>query len=429
MILGAVTSVHKTEELVFFTLLQLIVILLAARGCGWVARKVGQPRVVGEIIGGILLGPSLLGKLMPGTFQYLFHSTDGTALMILSQIGLILLMFQIGLEFDFHHLSRPENKRTVVAVSWVGIALPFVLGLGLGYIARPVLAPDIHSIGFYLFMAVALSITAIPILGRIMIDFDLNRTRLGAITITAAAFDDVTGWVLLAVVSALTAAKFSGTAFAQQIALLLVYVAVSWWVIRPLLLKIIDRFQARGDGLSHGLMALILALIFVSGLITYKLGVFAIFGGFVLGVLLHDHAKFVAAWRERVVPVVTVFFLPIFFTFTGLRTNVGSLDSPALWFWCAMVIVAATAGKFIGCTGAAKVCGLPWADSVCIGIMMNTRALMELVVVNVGFEMGVIPQSVFTMLVLMAIFSTVVTAPTLRYYLKRMGHIIPHRHD
>ncbi len=423
------SSVHQTEQLVFFTLLQLIVILLGARVAGNLARRFGQPRVVGEIIGGLLLGPSLAGRLAPDLFDYVFQSTSPIPLQILSQIGLTMLMFQIGLEFDFSHLGRLNNRATVVAVSATGIALPFVLGFGLGIWSGPALAPEVNALGYRLFLAVALSITAIPILGRIMMEYDLHRTRLGAIAITAAAIDDVTGWVLLAVVSALTTAHFSTPVFGRQVVLLLVYAAACLWVVRPGLHRLVNYLQRQGDPLSPNLLALMLSIIFLSGLITYKLGIFAIFGGFMMGVLLHDHQPFVAAWKKSVVSFVNVFFLPIFFTFTGLRTNVNALDTAALWGWCAAIIAAATLGKFCGCTLAARFCGMNWEESSCLGIMMNTRALMELIVINIGFELGVIPATVFTMLVLMAIVSTVVTAPLLRIYLRRMGHMIPRRPD
>jgi Kef-type K+ transport system membrane component KefB len=176
------------------------------------------------------------------------------------------------------------------------------------------------------------------------------------------------------------------------------------------------------DQLPHDLMAIIIMVVFVSGLITYRLGVFVIFGGFVVGMMLHDHERFVVAWKKSVSRFVTVFFLPIFFTFTGLRTNIHGLDSTALWGWCLAIIGAATVGKFIGCSVAARFCRLSWPDAGCLGILMNTRGLMELVVINVGLDLGVIPPNVFTMLVLMAVFSTMITAPILRIYFARIGY-------
>ncbi len=414
-------SVHETEHLVSFTLIELLAILAGARLSGKVARLLGQPRVVGEIIGGLVLGPSVFGRLLPRQFDFVFHSISPVPMIILAQIGLCLLMFQIGLEFDFSHLREKQNRAAVFSVSAAGILLPFVFGWLIGGWSHDTLAPGINLLGYRLFIAVALSITAIPILGRIMMELGITRTRLGAIAITAAAMDDLTGWTLLAVVSALATAEFSTETFAIKVGLLAVYLAACHFVVRPLLKRLIDAFKPTGEHLPHELMAIMIMLIFVSGLITYQLGVFVIFGGFVAGMMLHDHPTFVAAWKKTVSHFVSVFFLPIFFTFTGLRTNVNGLDSLALWGWCLVIIAAATIGKFVGCAGAARVCGLSWADSGCLGIMMNTRALMELVVINVGFDLGVIPPNVFTMLVLMAIFSTVVTAPVLRFYLGKIG--------
>jgi Kef-type K+ transport system membrane component KefB len=226
----------------------------------------------------------------------------------------------------------------------------------------------------------------------------------------------------LAIVSALATAQFSTATFAVQVGLLIAYLTICHFVFRPLLKRMVDKLMGDSEHLPHDLMAIMIMIVFISGLITYWLGVFVIFGGFVAGVMLHDHERFGAAWKKNVSHFVTVFFLPIFFTFTGLRTNVHGLNSPALWGWCLAIIGAATVGKFIGCSLATRVCGLSWADSGCLGIMMNTRGLMELVVINVGLDLGVIPPNVFTMLVLMAIFSTVITAPFLRIYFGKIGY-------
>lgn len=418
---AATSSVHETEKLVCFTLIELLAILVVARLAANAARLLGQPRVVGEIVGGLIMGPSLFGRLFPQQFDFVFHSITPVPMVILSQIGLALLMFQIGLEFDFSHLKEKQNRNAMVSVSAAGVFLPFLLGWLIGGWSHDSLAPGINLLGYRLFLAVALSITAIPILGRIMMELGITKTRIGVIAITAAALDDVTGWTLLALVSALTMSEFSPVSFFTKLGLLAVYLVFSLFVVRPILRRVVDKLMGERDHIPHDLMALMIGLTFLSGLITYSLGVFVIFGGFAVGVLLHDHHRFVEAWKKSVSHFVAVFFLPIFFTFTGLRTNVHGLDSPALWGWCLAIIGAATFGKFIGCGAAARACGLSWADAGCLGIMMNTRALMELVVVNVGYDLGVIPANVFTMLVLMAIFSTVITAPLLRIYFGKIG--------
>lgn len=424
LFLASATSVHQTENLVFRILLQLVVILVIARLAVQVAVRLGQPRVVGEIIGGLVMGPTLFGRLFPDQFAFVFKTVSDMPLVILSQIGLALLMFHIGLEFDFSHLKESANRKAMVSVSAAGIALPFALGWLLGDWSHARLAAGVNPLGYRLFMAVAMAITAIPVLGRILMELGIHRSRLGAIAITAAAVDDVTGWVLLAAVSALTTAEFSVGPFALRVGLLVAYLAGCLFLVKPVLHRLVNHFQPTPQGIPLDLYAVIFVVVFLSGMVTYGLGVFVIFGGFIIGVLLHDHPVFVEAWHRSVAPFVTVFFLPIFFTFTGLRTNVNALDSVALWGWCAAIVGCATLGKFCGCALAARACGLSWAEGGCLGIMMNTRGLMELVAVNVGYELGVIPATVYTMLVLMAVVSTVMTAPILRRYLRRVRLVI-----
>ncbi|MEX8519936.1 MAG: cation:proton antiporter [Leptothrix sp. (in: b-proteobacteria)] len=411
-------GVHASEALLFSVLLQLVIIVLAGRLGGVVARRIGQSAAVGEIVTGLLLGPSLFGALAPELFALVFRSSGPQTLTILSQIGLLLLMFQIGLEFDFSHLSEQRNRRAVWWVAIAGMLAPF--GLGLLFAA---LLPDAYLTGgsrfaFGLFVATAFSITALPILGRIMIEFDLTRTPLGVITISAAAINDVVGWLLLALVTALSTAAFSAGAFALEVLLVIGFGLLAWFVIRPPLERFAKaRLAADAGTLGPTLMGVVLALIFAMGMATYKLGIFAIFGGFMAGVLLHRQREFVEAWQTRVGSFVQVFFLPIFFTYTGLRTDIGALASASAWGWCALLIALATLGKFGACTLAARLAGLSPLAARLVGVMMNTRALMELIIINVGYDLGVISREVFTMLVLMAVFSTIVTTPLLRRWL------------
>jgi len=421
------TSVHKTEALLFFTLLQLTVIVLFSRIGSEIAARFSQSRVVGEIIIGILLGPSLFGLLAPDVFHYVFRSSSPEPMTILSQIGLILLMFQIGLEFDFSHLSAARNRSAVMRIAAAGLIFPFGLGLAFGYYSAPILSPNSNPFTSALFIATAFSITALPILGRIMMEFDMTRTQLGVIAISAAAINDVIGWLLLAVVTALAVSDFSAENFVGKLALLGLYIAVCWWIVRPALHKAIRHSVVTEHRFSANLLGLLIAAIFLSAMATYKIGIFAIFGGFMLGVLLHDQHEVVRAWKKKVGEFVTVFFLPIFFTYTGLRTNIGGLDSVALWGWCLLLVALATLGKFGGCYWAARWSGLNHQESKVIGIMMNTRALMELIIINVGYDLGVISQNVFTMLVLMAIVSTVVTTPGLRRWLPGAGIALPEK--
>jgi len=418
-------AAHKTEALLFFTLLQLTVIVLAARIGGGVALRIGQTAAVGEIIVGILLGPSLFGLLAPELFQYVFHSGAPEPMQMLSQIGLVLLMFQIGLEFDFSHLSEQRNRKAMLWVAAASLIAPFALGYAIGHISAPILSPSAHPFASALFIATAFSITALPILGRIMMEFDMTRTPIGVIAISAAAINDVIGWLLLALITTLTLSNFDAPSFALKVALVMVFFAVSWFGVRPLMKRILHRFDARSGALTNNLLGIVLAAIFLSAMTTYQLGIFAIFGGFMMGVLLHDEHAFVATWRKRISPFVMVFFLPIFFTYTGLRTNIGSLDSASAWAWCVLIVALATLGKFGGAYLAARVSGLNHMEGKVLGVMMNTRALMELIVINVGYDLGVISQQMFTILVIMAIFSTVITSPLLRRWLPRIGIPIP----
>lgn len=420
----AQSTIYNFENLLFFTLLQIVIIIAVARLAGNLARKIGQPRAVGEIIAGLALGPSLLGSLAPDTFQFVFHSIDSVPLTIMSQIGLILLMFQVGMDFDFSHLSEQRNRTAVMAVSVTGIVVPFTLGLLFAWLTASTLAPEVNSLAYSLFIATAFSITAVPILGRIMNEFGLNRTQLGAITISSAAINDVVGWTLLAAISAVVTANFSLLGVARQIGEILLYMISCWLVVKLIKRYLICRYDF-SRGMPQDLMVILLVMVFVSSMITSQIGIFAIFGGFIMGVMFHSYHSLVEAWKERVSDLVTVFFLPIFFTYSGLRTDITGLNSTELWMWCGFAILLATAGKFGGCYLGARFSGLGVHESRNIAILMNTRALMELIVLNVGRDLGVISQNIFTMMVLMAIFTTVLTAPCLRSWLPRTGHVIP----
>ena len=416
---GVTSSVHATESLLYFVLLQLVIIVLAGRLGSALARRSGQSSAVGEIIVGILLGPSLFGLLAPDVFAYVFRSAAPEPLTMLSQVGLLLLMFQIGLEFDFGHLAEARNQKAVAAVAAATLAAPFAMGLVFGYYSAPFISPGIDPFASALFIATAFSITALPILGRIMIELNIQRSALGVIAISAAALNDVVGWLMLAVVSTLAVTGFSPATFTLKVALIAIFMALGWYVVRPLMKRLLARLDPRDGSLGHHQLGALIALIFLCGLATYQLGIFAIFGGFMAGVLLHDDRKLVAAWNERVGQFVIVFFLPIFFTYTGLRTEVGSLDSAAAWGWCLLLIFLATLGKYGGAYLAARWVGLTHPQASVLGVMMNTRALMELVVINVGYDLGVISRQMFTMLVLMAVFSTVITTPLLRRWLPK----------
>jgi Kef-type K+ transport system membrane component KefB len=418
-------SVHQTENLLFITLLQLIVMIGAARVMNYALRAAGQPGVVGEIVAGLLLGPSLFGYFFPETSLALFGSKASTPITIISQIGLILLMFQIGMDFEFGHLKNRRNTRAVVVTTLLSVSIPFALGLLIGHISAPVLAPRIDPVVYSLFVAVGLAITAVPILGRILREYGLTRTEIGVIAISSAAINDVIGWVLLAGVSAYAASRFSGAAMAWQIGGLLIFAGASWFVLRPLVDWLTTRQPVRDSDVPANLMAAVITLMFAMAICTYKLGIFAIFGGFAAGLLFHRHEAFVNAWRRQVGRFVMVFFLPVFFTYTGLRTNVLGLSTASDVQWLGIILAGSILGKIIPVYLGGRLCGFDHNQSAVLGSLMNTRALMELIVLNIGYDLGFIPQNVFTMLVIMAVVTTVMTGPLLKVLLPRTGHSVP----
>ena len=418
--LAAATGAQKNELILFYTLLELTIIVIAGRAGGALARRIGQSAAVGEIIVGILLGPSLFGLLAPHAFDFVFHSAPPEPLTVLSNLGLVLLMFQIGMEFDFSHLTEAVNRAAVLRISIACLTLPFAGGFGLGMLIAHG-APPAARINTALFVATALSITALPTLGRIMMELNLTRTRVGVIAVSAAAVNDVVGWLLLAFVTTLTVSEFVPSRFVIRVAMVAAFGLVSVLLVRPLLKKAIRKAPPRNGKLSANLLGGILAVIFIAAMTTYQIGIFAIFGGFMMGVILYDETDLVAAWRDRLGDFVTVFFLPIFFTYTGLRTSIGGLDTSADWLWCAAIIAVATVTKLAGAYVMARRGGLDHPQSAMIGFMMNTRALMELIVLNVGLDLGVISPKLFTMLVIMAILSTIITTPALRYFMPRAG--------
>ena len=414
------SSVHATETLVFSVLLQLIVMIAAARLLHVAARKLGQPGAVGEIVAGLLLGPSLLGWLAPDFSLALFGTKPSPAITVLSQLGLTLLMFQIGAEFEFAHLKDQMARR---AATWIAIAsliVPFVLGLAIGHYSQSQLAPATDPTVYSLFIGVAMAITALPILGRILVQFDLQRHKLGVVAIAAAAVNDVVGWIMLAVVSALATAEFRWSASAIQVGGLILLMIVARFALAPLVGWLVRRFPISEGKLPPNLMAIVLCLIFVLAIATFKLGIFTIFGGFLGGLLFHRELEFVAAWRRQVGGFVLVFFLPIFFTFTGLRTNVLGLTGDLGWL--GIVLAASILGKVVPVFIAARASGFSNNESMTLGALMNTRALMELIVLNVGYDLGFLPPSIFAMLVLMAVVTTLMTGPLLQWLLPRLGH-------
>jgi len=419
------SSVHATEDLLFDILVQLVIMIGAARLLNTLFRRLGQPGVIGEIVAGLLLGPSLFGHFFPSVSAAVFGLKASPPISVISQIGLVLLMFQIGTDFDFGHLKHPRNRNGVLLIALASVGVPFGLGLLIGRTSQPVLAPGIDPTIYSLFMGVGLAITAVPILGRILRQFDLNRTEVGTVAISAAAVNDVVGWVMLAAISALAAAKFTGGGLGLQFGEIAAFMGALWFVGRPLVGWLNANLVRAGEDLPPNLIAIVLVLMFACGMATKQIGIFTIFGGFAAGLLFHQYPAFVDKWRRQVGGFVIVFFLPVFFTSTGLRTNVLGLASATDWTWLAVILAAAIGGKIISVYLAARASGFDHHQSSILGALMNTRALMELIVLNIGFDLGFVPQNVFTMLVIMAVVTTIMTGPLLKLLLPRTGHVIP----
>src|ERR1035437_1710329 len=400
-------SSFPIERILLIVIAQLVVIICAARASGTWLHRLGQPVVCGEIAAGLLLGPSLLERVFPGIESRIFDASVVPTFAIMSQLGLILLMFLMGLEFDFSHLS--ENRAATLSISAAGVALPFGLGMLLGHFMHPALGLSGSAIDFSLFMAAAMSITALPVLGRIMIELNLRRTPIGALTILADAVNDVAGWIILALITAIVHSAFNPVKVALIVCEVLGYVAVMLVGVRPLVSKwALAQVRNNRGQLPLNAFAAILIMVLLPAAVTNLIGIFSIFGGFVMGAILFDQKEVGQAIHARLHDFVAVFF-PIFFTYTGLRTDIGSMQGWRSWGFCFLVLLAASAGKFGGCALAARANGIPWRESAAIGVMMNTRALMELIVVNIGYDLGIIPRSVFFMLVLMALTTTYVT--------------------
>lgn len=416
----------QAETIVLHLLIQIFLILACTRVVVFLVKKMRQTDVSGEILAGLLLGPSCLGALAPGLMHGVFAPSTSTIFVGLAQLGLVLLMFQIGLEFEFK-TNLESSKRSVAIVSFLGMFLPFALGYATSnwfYEQLPLPRPDL--LGFRLFFAIAMSITAIPILGRIFIELGLSHTRTAALTIGAAAIDDVAGWLMLGGVTLFVQQRFSPLVLGARVAALAAYLAFTFLVVRPVLRRFLSAHLRKYGSLQSSAVATILLVLFASGSITSFIGVFAIIGGFVIGAALHEDRAFVEEWKRRASPLVSSLFLPIFFAYTGLRTDIGTLAGPAEWALCGLVIAVAFVSKFCGAYAGARLAGEDNRSAIAIGVCMNTRALMELVAINIGYDLGVIPRSMFTMLVIMAIASTFVATPLIRRMLLGQERLAEH---
>jgi Kef-type K+ transport system membrane component KefB len=401
---------HNLNHPLAILLAQIVTIILVARIFGWISKKVGQPTVIGEIIAGIVLGPSLLGWIFPDFSLALFPIESLGNLQFLSQIGLILFMFVIGMELDLKVLRNKADD--AVVISHASIVIPFTLGIGLAYFIYTSFAPEgVEFLSFGLFLGIAMSITAFPVLARIVQERGLQKTRLGTVVITCAAADDITAWCLLAAVIAIVkAGSFVSSLYVIGLAVAYVFVMIK--VIRPFLKRIGDLHTSR-ENLSKPIVAIFFFTLIISAYATEVIGIHALFGAFMAGAIMPENTKFRNIFIEKVEDVSLVLLLPLFFVYTGLRTEVGLLNDPYLWKVTGAIILVAVAGKFIGSAIAARFVGQSWKDSLIIGALMNTRGLMELVVLNIGYDLGVLTPEIFAMMVIMALVTTLMTGPAL----------------
>lgn len=393
-------------------LLQVIIILFASRIFGTIFRKLGQQTVIGEILAGVFLGPSLFGWLFPVQFQLLFPAYSFISLQFLSQIGLAFFMFVIGMELD---LNKIKNKaHDAIIISHVSILLPFFLGTCVSLLIFQELAPKgIPFLSFALFMGISMSVTAFPVLARIIKERGMTNTQLGVLAITCAAADDVTAWCLLAATIAIVKAG-SITSSVFTIGLAIAYIFLMLYVIKPWLQKLNNRRMAtkRKDKPVVGLSFFILLL---SAYFTEIIGIHALFGAFIAGIVMPDNVRFKEILADKVEDVSTILLLPIFFAFTGLRTQIGLLNEPHLQMICLLIIGVAVIGKFAGSAFTARIVGRTWRESFSLGALMNTRGLMELIALNIGYDLGVFEPKLFSILVLMALFTTFMTGPILDF--------------
>ena len=390
-------------------LLALIVVVLAARILGRLFQSLHQPPVIGEILAGILLGPSLLGRVAPHVVESLMTPSVVSFLGWWSQLGAILFMFLIGLHLDPRKM-REQASRTV-AIAHAGMIVPFLLGATLALVLYPVFASrDVPFTGFSLFLGVSMSVTAFPVLARILTDRSMHTSALGTLALACAAVGDLTAWCVLAVVVGIVRSESVGAAWMllQAVAFVLVIVLVA----RPIMSRVAQRTEESG-ALTAGTIAFVLLAMLAAAAATDAIGIHPLIGAFALGVVVPHESRLATSLVHKLQDVVVILFLPVYFAVTGLRTEIGLVSTSQQWLFCGLIVLVASAGKFGGVTVVARATGLSLRTSAALGILMNTRGLMELIVLNIGYDLGLISPTLFAMLVLMAIVTTLMSTPIL----------------
>ncbi|MBK7375781.1 MAG: cation:proton antiporter [Chitinophagaceae bacterium] len=402
-------STHITEPMAVL-LMQIIVIIFFARIFGYLFKKINQPAVIGEIFAGIILGPSILGMYFPEITQFLFPAPSLGTLNFLSQIGLILFMFIIGMELDLRSVGKQAYD--AVVISHAGIIIPFTLGMGLAYFIYKDYAPATTSfLSFALFMGIAMGITAFPVLARILQEKKLIRTKLGVTALTCAAADDITAWCVLAAVIALVKSGSSFSVF-YTIGLAIIYVFTMLKVVRPALLRLEYLYNHR-EKIRNTIIAILFMMLICSAYIASVIGINTLFGAFIAGIIMPPSLSFREIIADKIEDVSIILLLPLFFVITGLKTQMGLLNEGYLWVVFGWMLLVAIIGKFGGITIAARIVGQSWRNSLSIGVLMNTRGLMQLIVLNIGYDLGILSPEIFAMMVLMALVTTFMTGPAM----------------
>jgi Kef-type K+ transport system membrane component KefB/nucleotide-binding universal stress UspA family protein len=401
-------------------IIQIAVIIIVSRIIGLSFRKIHQPQVVGEMVAGIVLGPSVLGWLAPNVSAFIFPSASLRFLNTLSQLGLLLFMFIIGLELDPKLLKG--RGHAAVLISHVSIILPFMLGTLISLYLYPLLSnKPITFTAFALFMGASMSVTAFPVLARILSEKNLIKTKIGTVTIACAAIDDVTAWSILALVVAVVRSGSGHIPFWMTISGAAVFILIMIFAIRPLVAKLEIYFANKGNVLTNDTLGLVLLLMLVAAWTTEWLGIHALFGAFFMGAMMPRNKYFLNSITEKLNDVTVVLLLPIFFALTGLNTSIGLINGTEMWMFFGLIMAAAVIGKMGGSTIAARISALHWRESAGLGILMNTRGLMELIILSIGLEFGVISHALFTMMVMMALATTFMTTPFFEWvYPKRL---------
>ncbi|MDO9634532.1 MAG: cation:proton antiporter [Paludibacter sp.] len=391
-------------------LVQIVVIIFVARIVSWLFKKIGQPVVIGEIIAGIILGPSLLGLYYPEISDMIFPIKSLDNLHFVSQIGLVLFMFTVGLELDLSVLK--SKAKEAIVIGHASAVFPFVAGLLLAYYLYPLFAPvNVTFVSFALFFSISMSISAFPVLARIAQERAIHKTKTGTIVMACAASNDLLVWSLLAVIiSIVRSGSFLSATYTIIFGLIYIFLMIKF--VRPFLQRIGELHPSK-ENLSKPIVAIFFTVLILSAFISEVIGIHALFGAFLAGAIMPDNLKFRNLFIEKVEDVSIVLLLPLFFVFTGLRTQIGLIDDPQLWKTAGLIVLIAISGKLIGVTLVAKIFGQNWKDSLILGTLLNTRGLMVLIILNIGYDLGVFSSEIFTMLVLMALATTLMTAPLL----------------